>query len=210
MYPRRARGQVQHVAAPKQRLGAIGVENRSRVDLRRHPERDAGREVGLDQSRDHIHRRALGCEHQVNADRPRHLGEPRDRFLHVAGIEHHEVRQLVDDDHDVGNGPLFRIFAKQAGSAVFLEELVVLIDVSHALFCQQLQPPFHLPDRVAQRIGRKLGFRDDRREQMGHAFVVPQFQPLRIHQDQTHLVGGGLVQNRHDEGIDRHRLASSG
>src|SRR5215471_8657736 len=56
MHPRRARRQIQHVALAEQSLGAVRVENGARVDLRCHAERNASREVGLDQSGDHIHR----------------------------------------------------------------------------------------------------------------------------------------------------------
>ena len=42
---------------------------------------------------------------------------------------------------------------------------------------------------------------------MRHAFVVAEFQPLGIDQDQPHLVGRGLVQDGHDHGIDGHALA---
>ena len=30
------------------------------------------------------------------------LGQAADGFLHLAGGHHHQVRQLVDDDHDLG------------------------------------------------------------------------------------------------------------
>ncbi len=42
---------------------------------------------------------------------------------------------------------------------------------------------------------------------MRNAFVVAQFQPLRVDQNQAHLIGSRLVQNRHDHGVDGHALA---
>ena len=45
---------------------------------------------------------------------------------------------------------------------------------------------------------------------MRHAFVVAQLQPLGIDQDQPHLVGRRLVEDRHDEGVDGHALARAG
>ncbi len=45
---------------------------------------------------------------------------------------------------------------------------------------------------------------------MRNAFVVAQFQPLGIDQDQAHLVGRGLVQDRHDHGVDGHAFAGAG
>jgi hypothetical protein len=109
MHARRARRQVKHVAASQQRFGAVGVENRARVDLGRHAERHARREVRLDQSGDDIDRRTLRSQHQVNAHRARHLRQARDRFFHVVAVEHHQVGQLVDDDDDLRNRPFIRI-----------------------------------------------------------------------------------------------------
>jgi hypothetical protein len=65
-----------------------------------------------------------------------------------------------------------------------VEQLVVLIDVADAFGRQQFQPALHLAHGVAQRIGGQLGLGDDGRVQMRHAFVVAQFQPLRIDQNQ--------------------------
>ena len=45
---------------------------------------------------------------------------------------------------------------------------------------------------------------------MRNAFVIAKFQPLRINQNQSHLVGRGFVQDRHDHGINGHALARAG
>ena len=42
----------------------------------------------------------------MNSHRPRHLRQSGNRFLHRLGLHHHQVGQLVDDDHDVGKRPL--------------------------------------------------------------------------------------------------------
>ena len=114
MHARRSGGQVEHVAATQQRLGAVGVENGARIDFGRHAERHAGREVRLDQSGDDVDRRPLRRQHQVNADRARHLRQSRDRLFDVAAVEHHQVGQFVDDDDDVGKRPLFAGIVEQA------------------------------------------------------------------------------------------------
>ena len=98
---RSARRQEQHVAAAEQLFGAVGVDDRARIDLRRDAERNAGREVCLDQTGDHVDRRTLRRQHQVNADGARHLRQARDRLFNFAAGSHHQVGQLVDDDHDV-------------------------------------------------------------------------------------------------------------
>ena len=67
----------------------------------RHLERDARREVGLDHAGDHVDRRALRGEHQVDADGARHLRQARDRLLDLGRRGEHEVGQLVDQHDDV-------------------------------------------------------------------------------------------------------------
>ena len=97
---------------------------------------------------------------------------------------------------------------EQAGGLV-VEEFVVLIDVADAARGQQLEPPLHLPHRVAQSIRRKLGLGDDGGEQVRDALVHAQFHSLRIDQDHAHLLRGGFVEDRHDHGIDGYGFAAS-
>ena len=56
--------------------------------------------VGLDDAGDHVDRRALGGDHEVDADGPGHLGDAADTGLDVAGGHHHEVGELVHHHHD--------------------------------------------------------------------------------------------------------------
>ena len=70
--------------------------------LRRHAERNARRQVGLDDAGDHVHRRPLRRQNQMDADRARHLRQARDGLLDFVARHHHQVRQLVDDDDDAG------------------------------------------------------------------------------------------------------------
>ena len=93
---------VEHVALAEQLLGAHLAEDRAAVDLRGDLEGDAGREVRLDGAGDHVHRRALGRQHHVDAGGARHLGQALDRTLDLLAGDHHQVGHLVDDDHDVG------------------------------------------------------------------------------------------------------------
>ena len=96
----RGRREKQHVASAEKLLGAVGVENRSRVGLRRQPERDTGRQVGLDEARHDVHGRPLRGKDQMDADRASHLRQPGDRFLDLVARHHHQIRELVDDHDD--------------------------------------------------------------------------------------------------------------
>jgi hypothetical protein len=99
-----AAGHVEHVALAQQLLGALLAQDRAAVDLRGDLEGDPGREVRLDRAGDHVDRRALRRQHDVDARRARHLGQALDRALDLLAGHHHQVGHLVDDHHDIGQG----------------------------------------------------------------------------------------------------------
>ena len=66
---------------PSSALGAVRVEDHARVGLRRDGEGDPRRDVRLDHPGDHVDRRPLRREHEVDADGARLLREPDDRVL---------------------------------------------------------------------------------------------------------------------------------
>ena len=111
------------------------IQDHPAVDLRGDGEGDARREVGLDQPGDHVHAGALGGQHQVDAGRPRHLRQPADLPLDVVGRGHHQVGQLVDHQHDVGQ----RLDVRDAADLA-----VVLDDVAHAACRQRPVAVVHL------------------------------------------------------------------
>ena len=214
---RRGGRQIQHVAAAEELLGPVAVENRARVDLRRHAERDARWQVGLDQAGDHVDRRALGGQDEVDADGPRHLREAGDRLLHLAAREHHQVGQLVDGEHDVGQRlrQLVGIRGRLAGPAVRLLQLcahvpVVLLQVAHPFRRQLLVAFLHLVDGPAQGVGGQLRLDHHRRQQVGDVLVHAELEPLGIDQDEPHVVGRGLVEDAREHRVHRHALARAG
>ena len=133
-------------------LGAVGIENRARIDLGRDAIRNAGREVRFDQSGDDIDRRALGRQHQMNADGARHLRQTRDRIFDFMAGSHHQVGEFVDDDHDERHArPWLAVFVKILDGIAALALGVVAVDVADAPARQLFVTPFHLADRPAQR-----------------------------------------------------------
>src|SRR3984957_15577257 len=61
-----ATGHVEHVAAAEQLFGAGLAQDGAAVDLRRHLEADAGREIGLDRAGDDVDRGALRRHNDVD------------------------------------------------------------------------------------------------------------------------------------------------
>ena len=85
---------------PEQRLRAHLIENRARVHPGGDLERDARRDVRLDEAGDHIDRRPLRRQDQMNAGGARLLRQARDELLDLLADDHHEIGELVDDHHD--------------------------------------------------------------------------------------------------------------
>ena len=138
---RDSRRQVKHVAPAQQLLRAHLVQDGPRVNLGGHLKGDPGREIGLDQPGDDVHRWSLGGQHQVDPHRPGHLGQPRDRFLHLLARGNHQVGQLVHDNHQVGD-PF------QLGVPVRLAP--IFLDIAHARLSKKSVPAFHLPQGGSQ------------------------------------------------------------
>ena len=83
-------------------FSAPGWSRMTRLSVRlRHGEGHAGRDVGLDDAGDDVDGRPLGGDDQVDADGAGLLGDAGDGLLDVAGGDHHQVVELVDDDDDV-------------------------------------------------------------------------------------------------------------
>ena len=118
VHARRNRGagrQVQHIAVTEQRLGAALVKNRARVHFGGNLKGDPRRNIGLDQAGDDIHRRALRRQYQMDAGGTGLLREARNQLLDLLAHDHHQIGELVDDDHDERQRSQFRhIFGDHA------------------------------------------------------------------------------------------------
>ncbi len=211
-----SRRQEQHVALAEQRLGAHLVENRARVDLARHLERNARRNVRLDEAGDHVDRRTLRGEDEMDAGGARLLRDARDELLDLLAGHHHEVGQLVDHDDDqrhfferlgLVRRQRQRIQELLAGLLRLGDLRVVAGEVAHAELRHQPVAALHFADAPVERVGGELHVGDHRRQQMRDAFVHRQLEHLRIDQDQAHLLRLGLVEERQDHRVDGDRLA---
>jgi hypothetical protein len=138
MDPRSSWREIEQVAAAEEGFSAVGVENGARVDLGGEAEGNAGGNVGLDKAGDDVDRGALRSEHQMNADGAGHLGEARDGFFDVGLVDHHEVGELIDDDHDVRQRLLFLLGLVEEGGRGGVKQTVILLDVADAARGEQL------------------------------------------------------------------------
>ncbi|MCW0460576.1 hypothetical protein NB717_001644 [Xanthomonas sacchari] len=207
----------------QQGLGAGLVEDGARVDLGADLEGDAGRDIGLDQAGDHVHRRALGGQDQVDAGGAGLLRQARDQLFDLLADDHHHVGEFVDEDDDerqrvqrprrlgqVRVGLEQRVHQRLPGVLRVLDLLVEAGQVAHADRAHQLVAALHLRHAPAQAVGGLLHVGDHRRQQMRDALVDAQFEHLRVDHQHPQVLGRGLVQQAQHHRVDRHRLARAG
>src|SRR6266550_466221 len=190
-------GLVEHVAATEKLFRTAGVEDDAAVDLRADSKRYAGGNVGLDQTRDDVCRRALRGDDQVNADGAGKLRDAADQLFDLTGGDHHQVGQLVDHDHDVRQPP-----------GELLRGLVVVGgDVPHTLGRKQLVTTIHLRHGPAQGRRGLVRFDQHGQSEMRQAVVAGQLDALGVDQEKTHVFGRDLEQQAGDERVDADALA---
>ena len=167
--------------------------------------------VGLDDARQHVDARPLGREHEVDARRPRHLGEALQRLLDVLGRNDHQIRQLVDDHDDVREAPELDLLAfflarlrlepegPVAGCELLVHPRVVLGDAAHAERRHHLVALLHLAHDAAEGRRRPLRIGDDVGDQVGNALVDRELEQLRVDQQQLQLVRRRAAEHRAEQ-----------
>ena len=211
----RARREEEHVAVAEQPLRPHFVEHHAAIRTARHLEGDAGRQVALDEAGDHVDRRLLGGENQMDAHRPALLGQPDDVLLDFLAGGHHHVGDLVGDHHDEGHGggdrsSLFLCLGLDSLEKLLAAKGVVLREVPHAHLGEQGIPLLHLLDGPGE---DRLGFLhvgDHRVHQVGQRLVRRELDHLGIDHQHQHLVRPPRHQHRHDDRIQADRLAGTG
>ena len=155
------------------------------------------------------------------------LRQPRDVAFDGLALAQQQVGQLVDDDHDLGQPAMLdRLAILRAGTAgAFLDQIdrlqldhlaggaeraVVAVNIAHAHVAHHPIARLHLLRRPQKRRRRLFRIDYHRHEQMRDVLVDRQFEHLGIDQDEAHVVGGRVEENRRDHRVDRHRLAGPG
>ena len=166
-----SRRKEEHVAVAEQPLGTTFVEHHAAVGAAGNLKRDAGRQIALDEAGDHVDRRLLRGQHEMDTDRPALLRQPNDMALDLLAGRHHHVGDLVGNHHDIRHrggdgGCLFVGLRPHPLEQLVAAELVVLREVPHANAGEHRIAFLHLVDRPGQNRLRLLHVGDDRMHQM--------------------------------------------
>ena len=157
--------------------------------MARDGERDARRDIRLDDSRDDVDGRTLRRQHHVDACRARFLRETTDGVLDIVRRDHHEVGELVDDDDD-------------GGHRLLREMRVVGLHVAHIVLRELRVALLHLLYGPVENRGCLFRLGHDGHHEMRDAVVVRKLDHLRIDEDELHLVGLRFEEDARDERVD--------
>ncbi|SIG96314.1 Uncharacterised protein [Mycobacteroides abscessus subsp. abscessus] len=138
------------------------------------------------------------------------LRDPLDRGLDVAGGDHHEIGELVDDDEEVRVGLEDPLGPGRHLHAALADGLVELLDVLEAEVREVVVAGVHLAHDPFERLGGLLRVSDDRGDEVRDSLVDRQLHALGVDEDHAHLVGGRAHHDRGDHRVDEARLTGTG
>jgi len=124
---------------------------------------------------------------QMDADSASHLGQACDRFS--TSFEEIIIRSAssVDDDDDVVQRRERPVAVASVAAAFGLEDVVVLLDIAHALGRERTDPSLHLGHGPLEHVAGDLRVGDHGREQVRHLLVDAQLQTFGVDEQQAHL-----------------------
>ena len=151
-------------------------ESRLAADGKGNP----ARHICLDEAGHNVHGRALRSDDQMDTDGPRFGRQATDRRFHVVGRKHHEIGQLVNDQHEIGQ----RRRAGLVAVNMVGERVIVGLDIAVAGILEQAIAALHLLHRPQQDLGRLRKLDDYGIAEVGDTLVLHQLDHLRInHQE---------------------------
>ena len=156
----------------------------------------------------------------MHPGRTRHLGQTADRILHLVGSRHHQIRQLVDNDNDLGHffqpdllslfilRKLFALCHRRL-SSVGRYHSIISMKISHIVLGKNLVAVQHFvycPVQGARRLSRVS---DHRHQQVGNSIINSQLHHLGVYHQKADLAGGGFIKKTDNQRIDAHRFTGA-
>ena len=196
----------QHVAQTGQLFSTHLIDDDARVDARSNVKGDAVGDVGLDEARHHVGAGALRGHDKVDTGGTAQLGDTHDRGLDILTGDHHQVRELVNDDDQVGH--LLRwvvVMLKLAGGLLF----VVGRNLANVETLEDLQATLHLGHGPLQSARGLLGLGHHGHIEMRQAVIARKLDALGVDHNQANVLGKGAHEQGRDDGVDHDRLTGA-
>ena len=136
----------------------------------------------------------------MNTSCARKLGNTLNRSFNIARGNHHQVRELIDNDQQVGIGSQFTIKTRKSLHLACRHSLVEIINMLKSVCRKIVVTRIHFLNDPLKRFSSLLWIGDDRGNQVRDTFVDRQFDSLGIDQDHANLRG---CRAHHDRGNHR-------
>ena len=135
------------------------------------------------------------------------LCNTHDRGLDILTGNHHQVRELVNDNDQVGH--LLRrvvVMLKLAGGLLF----VIGRNLTDVEAFEYLQAALHFGHGPLQGARGLLGLGHHGHIEMRQTVIARKLDALGVDHDQANVLGKGAHEQGRDDGIDHHRLTRTG
>ena len=187
----------QHIPRPQQPFRPRRIQHHAAIRARGHRKRNTSGEIGLDKTRNHIHRRPLRGQNHMNPRRPRHLRQPGNTPLRILGSQHHQIRQLINNNDNIGQLalPLLGLLA------------IIIHNVTRPRLGKRPVTGIHLPQRPLERAHHPLHIHHHGGGQMGDAVITRQLHPFGVYHHQLQLFGAVLEQQTGNNRVHADRFA---
>ena len=170
------------------------------------PKSDTGRHIGLDQTWDNVNRWPLSRQDHVDPRCTRLLSKANNSIFHFFTCHHHQVCQLVDNDHDQRKGHLLHLRL-----GIVLSHLgIKASNISSAYFWEELVAIFHLINDLLQSSTGLAWIGYHWNQEMRNIIVDRKLHHLRIDHHKFDFVWTSLHQDTRNNPIDRYWLTRSG
>ncbi len=190
--------EVEHVTTSEEILCTDLIEDCTGVDIGCYCEGYTRRDIRLDETCDDIDRWTLGREDEMESNRSSLLCDASDgSFDFFLVPTHHEIRELIDDDHDDRHTILESDFR------------IVFFEIADTEWLHGTISAFHLSDSPLECIERLIWRIDDGGEEVRDAIIDSEFDLFGIYHDHAEFGWSILVEERENESIHSHRFPRS-
>ena len=197
----------QHIASSQQFLRAGAVQDGTGVDLRRYRKSNSAWNIGFDYTGNNVYGWALCCNNQVHSGGTSHLRQAANGILYFIWRSHHQVRQLINNNHDLRHW--LQLYAVLTNHAIAYH-FVISVQVTHVVIRKGFIAIQHFRYRPSQGTGSLSGIGYNRHQQMRNPVINTQLYYLWVYHQELYFIGRSFIQQTDNQGVDTHRFTGTG